>query len=648
MDTPSTWLAFGMSAVIKGTLVLALAFLATKALPNAPAAVRHWVWALSLLALLALPPASLVLPAWQIPVSTALVPAAAPDQREPSSFIAAPNLERSRTPQAPGEREQTTASSPPGPPVSSWSWIHIASLVWLGGVLLFSSRLVYGLIAIRREVKRSSRVADESWNGLLDEIAGRVGLARKIQLLQTQCSMLPITCGFFRTRILLPAEADQWADDRRRSVLLHELAHVRRRDLLTQMLTQVACAAYWWNPLAWYAAGKLRQESERACDDMVLDAGTRASDYAHDLLEMARALHTTRRSPLSSVALAHRSRFEDRLLAILNPKLARHALSRFGAGLVALAAGALLLPLAALQPSAQAREPAAPPHAVSARELVAGAGTPVLVGQVPVTTQEVAEDPNPSPPPTAQPQPPEEEPPEEKEDEEESVVNERAAAALMGALSDPEASVRAQAVTALGQLEYAPAVEPLMGALQDEDAEIRENAAWALGQIGDDRAVGPLSSALKDSEPAVREQAAWALGQIEAEQSAEALAASLVDEDPDVREQAAWALGMIQSTAAVHAVMEALKDSDPDVRQQAAWALGMIQSTAAVHAVMEALKDSDPDVRQQAAWALGMIQDENAIDALSEALGDEDPDVREQAAWALGMVAKQGRKRDRR
>ena len=80
-----------------------------------------------------------------------------------------------------------------------------------------------------------------------------------------------------------------WPTDRRRDVLLHELAHVKRLDCLTQALAQVACALYWFNPRHGSRARRMRVERERACDDLVLGAGTRASDYAGHLLEMAQA-----------------------------------------------------------------------------------------------------------------------------------------------------------------------------------------------------------------------------------------------------------------------------------------------------------------------------------------------------------------------
>src|SRR5260370_16847293 len=83
---------------------------------------------------------------------------------------------------------------------------------------------------------------------------------------------MPLTWGILRPKLLLPEEADEWPDERRRAVLMHELAHVRRRDGLTQWLGLTACAAYWFNPLAWWAASRLWSEREQACEHIVFDA----------------------------------------------------------------------------------------------------------------------------------------------------------------------------------------------------------------------------------------------------------------------------------------------------------------------------------------------------------------------------------------
>src|SRR4029079_5814524 len=113
---------------------------------------------------------------------------------------------------------------------------------------------------------------------------------RRVRFLRAANASMPMAWGIFRPSVLMPADADAWPSDRLRIVLLHELAHVKRRDCLTHLFAQMAFAAYWFNRLAWVAARHLRTERERACDDLVLATGTRGSDYADQLLDIARVM----------------------------------------------------------------------------------------------------------------------------------------------------------------------------------------------------------------------------------------------------------------------------------------------------------------------------------------------------------------------
>src|SRR5262249_33106515 len=133
-------------------------------------------------------------------------------------------------------------------------------------------------------------------------------------------------------------------------------------DCLTHLVAQLACAAYWFNPLAWIAARRLRTERERACDDLVLASGTRGSDYADQLLDIARVMRAGRFPAVlagATLAMAHRSQLEGRLMAILDPSIPRRGLTRARA-LAAVAMFALLIvPVAAVQPWTTTSEPAA-------------------------------------------------------------------------------------------------------------------------------------------------------------------------------------------------------------------------------------------------------------------------------------------------
>jgi ankyrin repeat protein len=183
----------------------------------------------------------------------------------------------------------------------------------------------------------------------LAEAADQLKLKRRVKLLLDTRRTIPVVWGVFRPRLMLPAEAETWDREQLRSVLLHELAHIRRRDPAVQWLTQCACALHWFNPLVWLAAWRLHVERERACDDLVLASGVRASDYANHLLHVATELSPARWTAACGLAMAKKSRLEGRLLAVLSDKLNRRRVN------AALAAVALVLGIGAAVPLAMLR-----------------------------------------------------------------------------------------------------------------------------------------------------------------------------------------------------------------------------------------------------------------------------------------------------
>ncbi len=87
--------------------------------------------------------------------------------------------------------------------------------------------------------------------------------------------------------IVLPAQVSTWSTSRIDVVLTHELAHIRRCDMLTFTLARIAVIFFWFHPLAWYGLKQLRTLQEFACDDLVLNSGLSDLVYAGELRSLA-------------------------------------------------------------------------------------------------------------------------------------------------------------------------------------------------------------------------------------------------------------------------------------------------------------------------------------------------------------------------
>ena len=227
-------------------------------------------------------------------------------------------------------------------------------------------RCAVGHLGLRRLARSARPLANAEWQAQLAETAASLGLRRMPDLRASEAVGTPVTWGVRRPFVILPAEADSWPSERRRAALLHELAHLERGDYLAQLAGTVACAVYWFHPLAWMALRQLKRESERACDDRVLAAGAAPAEYAAQLLEVARGAHARRLTGLApAIAMARPSTLEGRLLAVLDETTPRGAISLRSRLAGALAVATLLVPFASLTPVARAAAMAGVPAAMA-------------------------------------------------------------------------------------------------------------------------------------------------------------------------------------------------------------------------------------------------------------------------------------------
>lgn len=127
---------------------------------------------------------------------------------------------------------------------------------------------------------------------------------------------MPMVWGILRGRMMLPSNADDWSIEQLRQVIVHELAHLKRRDQITLLLGRIAKAVFWYNPLAWHAFDQMTFESENACDDFVLRSGREPADYAALLLKLSTQPNPAFASPVS-VSMAKSLQVERRIKTIL-------------------------------------------------------------------------------------------------------------------------------------------------------------------------------------------------------------------------------------------------------------------------------------------------------------------------------------------
>ncbi|HEY5546721.1 MAG TPA: M56 family metallopeptidase [Gemmatimonadaceae bacterium] len=615
--TSFAWLP---DAAWRGALLLSFALVFARLLKSQPAAVRHVLWTGALAGVMAMPILSIIAP-MRLPVA---VPPRVLDIAAPVSPVA-PSGGSNLVAESERDRKDPARATPALEPdltparvaASGPSWFQRMSVIewavalWMVGVLFFSARLAAGFLALARMRRGGRAPADDAVGELAEACAARLGVHALPRVIVSSRIAMPCTAGWIRPVILLPDEYASWSRERLEVVLLHELSHIRRMDIVPHVLSEIARVIYWFNPLVWLAAARLRSEAERATDDRVVHAGAKPSEYAAHLLEIVRQARPMWH-PAPLMPLARRSEFEGRMLAILESG-GNLASTRWALGTVVLIAG-LSLGVASMEGAPASRPGDDPASGTEAATVVPDGNR----------TQD---------PPDAPP----------RVSAQQSGERDSAIGALADALRDPVASVRQAAAEALGGTKDSVAVRALMEVLRtDESPLVRRSAAWSLGEIGDAQAISALAEALtRDRDTEVRKNAAAALGHIDNPRATSALTTALErDAEVSVRIEAAEALASIEDPAAIDALIRVLdRDDDPGVRTAVIEAIDNMESSRAVPAVSRALRDGNAEVRRAAAEALGSMDDNDAVPPLMAIVRDADNEVRRAVVHALGNLS---------
>lgn len=354
-----------MILLLKVTLLFAIGGLLSALLARTSAAARHFVWVLTLSGSLALALAAPIAPV--VPVRVAAWPAPPREQpinpgtapvsagiREVSARVNPTSL------QAGTESRSTWSLRLP----AGWGLAQALLAVWALGTGALLAWYGLGHLRLARMVRRATPLRGAEWQSLIEDVAARSGIRSSVALFRTDAVGSPLTWGLLRPVVILPQDAESWAADRRRVVLAHELAHSARGDYLSQLIACLACALYWFHPLAWIAARRLRLESERACDDQVLGFGVPGVEYAAHLLDVARRSGEMRLGGAVAIGMARRSQLEGRLLAVLEPGRSRNPPAPKSRIAAFAGLAAFVLPLAMIQPAARETGAGGPPAPV--------------------------------------------------------------------------------------------------------------------------------------------------------------------------------------------------------------------------------------------------------------------------------------------
>ncbi|MEM8682423.1 MAG: M56 family metallopeptidase [Pseudomonadota bacterium] len=575
--------------MFKVALLLSLTLLLVPVLRSASASMRYVVLLAGLTAALLLPVIDTMIPEWQ------LLPA------EARTFVAEP-VEAPAAPSMVLNTRDTPAAANPVPataaaaPTASMNLASAARLVWLGVSTTLLAMLFYRVAGLTVAVRRTRELRDDDWQRDIERCCEAIGVRRRVALRTRSADSMPAVWGVLRPCVLLPENCTDWPAERRRAVLLHELAHVARHDVVISLLVNAACALHWFNPLVWVLKRKLEAEREKACDDMALQSGMSRKLYARQLLDTA-----THCRPTHSVApaMAGRSQLEGRIMSILDNSRARSVARPYTQLFASVLMISALLTLSSITFADSTRLW----DGITAN----GDTNPIFT--------EFAEE-----------------------------LGERGISiddtqALVDALANGESFTRAAAAWALGERPEPEALDALLAAGYDTDSLVRQWVVRSLAYNDDPRVLELLKNRLQqDSDAETRQWSARGLKVFRSSEFTPPLLDALRDSDPEVREWAVRVLVSSSDPAATDAIAALLQiETHPDVAEWAVRSLAGSRDSVSRSALIGALQSPTADVREWAVRSLTIGNDPAASNAVSALLQVEtNPDVTE---WAIRSLS---------
>lgn len=240
-------------------------------------------------------------------------------------------------------------TSAPGLTGDDGMLVRLLLFAYVAGMAIVALTTIVATLRMRRLAARAPVVRSSGWLRALDDAKRMAGIARRIRFVVSHDATVPMTWGVVRPLVVIPSSAMQWDANRKRIVLLHELTHVASLDWLFSVLGRIACAIFWFHPAAWWIARQLREDCELACDDRVIGAGVRRSDYAELLVDAADRFLPLASALAPALPLARRAGLRGRLAAILDGRRVVAPLGRQWIAVAVLTTTVIVGPVSAVQ-----------------------------------------------------------------------------------------------------------------------------------------------------------------------------------------------------------------------------------------------------------------------------------------------------------
>lgn len=378
-NTNSEWLDWGLHLTIGSTIVLTFGLLTIVALQRYSSATKHFAGTLTCISLLLLPLGLSLLPTWSL--GLVQVTPKQPTQTQISVIDSAMDLagaiplhiDRDVT----GELNSTATAdvssrdsmSPTAKQPQSLS--HYVLAIYVLGVAFGLVRFLIDHLLAHRLTLRSEAFQDVQRMG--GEFVSHDSIFHQAARIRTSNEVsVPMVTGIVRPTILLPVSVTNWSDEKLRSALAHEIAHIERHDLAVQALVAVVSVLYWPHPLQRLLNRIMRVDREIACDDKAFGSCENRPQYARHLLDFASQLRERDRDLAGVLAMARESNVERRISAVLSSTRRRSPPTTRSAALILAATVSCLLGSSLVSPFSASAVANAPiqenPSTVSAEE----------------------------------------------------------------------------------------------------------------------------------------------------------------------------------------------------------------------------------------------------------------------------------------